>query len=231
MKQIILIIFLLCLPLVPAINWYAGNQESITLDFPPSSCIMVDDQNNSLTNYTTDGLNLTINGNNVTISTNPALMPGNYTLVCNYSNPATTPVSSGNSGGSGGGGYTTSWICGNWSECINNTTERICIKSTNKNINYTQSKSCISETKEPEEKKAVETDYVIANYTAQIPFEVEFGNETKTITIDTTNKNTTKIELPTEEEQGWVYLGIIIITLVFIVLGVVYFIGKSNSES
>jgi len=35
MKQIILIIFLLCLPLVPAINWYAGNQESIILDFPP----------------------------------------------------------------------------------------------------------------------------------------------------------------------------------------------------
>ena len=224
MKQIILIIFLLCLPLVPAINWYAGNQESIILDFPPSSCIMVDDQNNSLTNYTTDGLNLTINGNNVTISTNPALMPGNYTLVCNYSNPATTPVSSGNSGGSGGGGYTTSWICGNWSECINNTTERICIKSTNKNINYTQSKSCISETKEPEEKKVEkikvevkDTPYVIDNDT--------------TLTIDTTNKNTTKIELPTEEEQGWVYLGIIIITLVFIVLGVVYFIGKSNSES
>jgi len=153
MKQIILIIFLLCLPLVPAINWYAGNQESITLDFPPSSCIMVDDQNNSLTNYTTDGLNLTINGNNVTISTNPALMPGNYTLVCNYSNPATTPVSSGNSGGSGGGGYTTSWICGNWSECINNTTERICIKSTNKNINYTQSKSCNNQKQKNQKKR------------------------------------------------------------------------------
>ena len=151
-KLFLTAILILCLPAATAVtlNMSAGEQEYITLDDSPSSCVMVEDQNNSysLTDYNTDGLNLTINGTLVTINTNPALKPGNYTLICNYSKEETTSTSSGSSGSSGG--YTSSWICGNWSECIDNETGRLCIQGTNKNINYTQTKSCVSETEEPE---------------------------------------------------------------------------------
>ena len=214
-KLFLTAILILCLPAATAL--FAGNQESIILDVSPSSCIMIDEQNNSLTNYSTDGLNLTINGNNVTINTNPALMPGNYTLVCNYPTEETTT----NTGGGGGGGYTTSWICGNWSECINNKMKRVCIQGTNKNINYTQSKSCVSETKEPEEMTVEETKVEVENKPEVI--------KSTPVIVDTTNRNVTKTELPTEEQQGWVYLGIIIITVMFIIFGTIYFIGRSNS--
>jgi len=131
-KLFLTAILILCLPAATAVtlNMSAGEQEYITLTDSPSSCVMVEDQNNSysLTNYSTDGLNLTINGNNVTINTNPALMPGNYSLFCNYPAEETTT----NTGGGGGGGYTTSWICGDWSECINNKMKRVCIQGTNK---------------------------------------------------------------------------------------------------
>jgi len=213
-KLFLTAILILCLPAATAL--FAGNQESIILDVSPSSCIMIDEQNNSLTDYSTDGLNLTINGNNVTINTNPALMPGNYTLVCNYSfAEEPTIVSSGGSGGDGG--YSSSWICSNWSECINNKMKRVCIQGTNKNINYTQTKGCVSETKpkevKEEEIKVEEEAEIIANII---------------VTID---NNETKTEVPTEEQQGWVYLGIIIITIMFIIFGVIYVIRKSNSES
>jgi len=214
-KLFLTAILILCLPAATAVtlNMSAGEQEYITLTDSPSSCVMVEDQNNSysLTNYSTDGLNLTINGNNVTINTNPALKPGNYTLICNYSF-AEEPTTS-----SGSGGYSSSWICNNWSECINNKMKRVCIKGTNNNINYTQSKSCVSKTKpkevKEEEIKVEEEAEIIANIT---------------VTID---KNETKTEVPTEEQQGWVYLGIIIITIMFIIFGVIYVIRKSNSES
>jgi len=222
-KLFLITILILCLPLATALddnkNWIAGNQESIILDVSPSSCIMIDEQNNSLTNYSTDGLNLTINGNNVTINTNPALMPGNYTLVCNYSKEETTSTSSGSSGSSGG--YTSSWICGNWSECIDNETGRLCIQGTNKNINYTQTKSCVSETEEPEEMTVEETKVEVENKPKVI--------KSIPVIVDTTNRNVTRTELPTEEQQGWVYLGIIIITVMFIIFGTIYFIGRSNS--
>ena len=222
-KLFLITILILCLPLATALddnkNWIAGNQESIILDVSPSSCIMIDEQNNSLTNYSTDGLNLTINGNNVTINTNPALMPGNYTLVCNYPTEETTT----NTGGGGGGGYTTSWICGNWSECINNKMKRVCIQGTNKKINYTQSKSCVSETKEPEEKKVEKIKVE--------PEVIEKGEPIMIIPVVNNKTDINDVELPTEEEQGWVYLGIIIIIIVSALLGVIYFIGKSNSES
>lgn len=219
-KLFLTTILILYLPVVTA--FYAGNQENITLDVSPSSCIMIDSESNQLSDYKLDGLNFTIEGNNVIINTHPALMPGNYTLVCNYSHTEETTTSSGGSGG-GGGGYSTSWICDDWSECIDNNTNRICWKDRNKKINYTQSKSCVSETEVPEKKDKVKSA------------EKEVDDETEIIenVTVTIKQNETKVVVPTKKEEGWIYLGIVIITIAFIAFGfyVIKYKRNSNSDS
>jgi len=131
-KQIIiaLIIFVSLISLTSATTIIAGNQEITTLDVSPSSCIILDSQNNSLTNYSLDGLNFTIDENRVTINTHPALKPDNYTLICNYSWTEETEESGGNGGGSsgGGGGCLTTWECTEWGDCVNGNQTRICSK-------------------------------------------------------------------------------------------------------
>jgi len=103
---------------VSALTIIAGNQEIVTLGVSPSYCRIVDSQNNSLSNYSLDGLNFTINGNEVIINTHPALKPDNYSLVCNYSWTEEDDSGSPKYGGSGicYRGYKTT----EWSECIDN---------------------------------------------------------------------------------------------------------------
>ena len=215
-KLFLTTILILFLPIVTAL--YAGNQENITLSVSPSSCVVIDNESNPLSNYNTDGLNFTINGTKVIINTNPALMPGNYTLICDYPQTEETSTSS---GGSSSGGYSSSWICGNWSDCIDSKSIRDCWKGTNKNINYTQSKSCVSETKEQKEKEEVKVT------------EKETEDETEIIENITAVivQNETKVVLPTKEDEGWIYLGIIIITIAFIIFGFYVIKNKRDSNS
>ncbi len=127
MRKILLVMIfgIALISLASAIEIIAGNQEIAFLDVSPSSCSILDDQNNSLSNYTLDGLNFTINGNNVTINTHPALKPGNYTLVCDYS--WTEDTGSGGSS-SRGGGCRTIWECTEWGDCIAGNQTRDCSK-------------------------------------------------------------------------------------------------------
>ena len=144
----------------------------------------------------------------------------NYTFDFNYdyTNIISTPTSS---GGSSSGGYSSSWICGNWSDCIDNKSIRDCWKGTNKNINYTQSKSCVSETEEQKEKEEVKV--------------TEKETEDKTEIIENITavivQNETKVVLPTKEDEGWIYLGIIIITIAFIIFGFYVIKNKRDSNS
>jgi len=216
--KLILVILILCLPLATAL--YAGNQEIITLDVSPSSCVMIDNKSNPLSNYNLDGLNLTINGTKVIINTHPALMPGDYTLVCNYTQTEETTTNSG--GGSGGSSGSTSWVCGNWSECINNKSTMICFSKTNKRVNYTQTKSCVSETEQPKEKEKPKTN----------------ADEPETKVISNNINITEKIKIvekslnesnETPEEGG--SFGFIVVLLVIIVGVIGYIIYRRNSES
>ena len=144
----------------------------------------------------------------------------NYTFDFNYdyTKVVSTPTSS---GGSSSGGYSSSWICGNWSDCIDNKSIRDCWKGTNKNINYTQSKSCVSETKEPEKKEEVKVTETKAENKTEI-----IENITAVIV-----QNETKVVLPTKEDEGWIYLGIIIITIAFIIFGFYVIKNKRDSNS
>ncbi len=128
MKNIIITIIavLVLLNYVSAIDIeiIAGNQEIAILDVSPSSCKILDSQNDSLSNYTLDGLNFTIEGNNVIINTHPALIPGNYTLVCDYSWTEETEEDTRSSGG----GCRTTWECTEWGDCVNRDQTRTCSK-------------------------------------------------------------------------------------------------------
>ena len=133
-----------------------------------------------------------------------------------------TPSGSGSSGGSSG--YSSSWNCSNWSECINNKEKRVCIKGTNQNINYTQSRKCMSETKDPEKKKEKETKAkgeteIIGDIIAVI------NNETQD------EKEYILVDAPTKEEETYIYFGIILITIIFIIIGWFILNKKSSSES
>ena len=116
-KQIITIIGMVFLiNFVGAVNIIAGNDEIITLEVLPSSCMIVDSQNNSLLNYTFDGLNFTIEGNEVTVNTNPLLKPDNYSLICNYS---LTEEEEEDSKPSGSGICYRGWKTTEWADCLN----------------------------------------------------------------------------------------------------------------
>ena len=122
---ITIIAVLVLLNCASATEIIAGNQEIAILDVSPSSCSILDDQNDSLSNYTLDGLNFTINGNNVTINTHPALKPGNYTLVCDYS---WTEETEEDTSSYGGGGCRTTWECTEWGDCVEGNQTRDCSK-------------------------------------------------------------------------------------------------------
>ena len=145
-----------------------------------------------------------------------------YTFDFNYDyykeEPTITITPSG--GGSGGSSGTSSWICGEWTECIDSKTIRACWKGTNKKINYTQSKKCVSETKEQEEKEESRVT------------EMEVKDETEIIENITAVivQNETEVILPTEKEEGWTYFGIIIITIAFIAFGFYVIKYKRNSN-
>ena len=144
---------------------------------------------------------------NVSFKTNAV---NNYTFDFNYDYSKEVKPTSGSQGTSG---YISSWVCGNWSECINNKTQIVCQKG--KNVNYTQSKSCVSPAKK--EVKVVER-------------EVEEG-------IDLTERvETPEAKEPVEpERKPYIYLIKAIVTLLVIVIGLLgYFIyrkKKSNSKS
>jgi hypothetical protein len=74
----------------------------------------------------------------------------NYTLDFNYdySKEAETQTRS-RSGSSSSGSH--SWVCEDWSDCINNETKRVCRLN---NANYTQYKGCVS----PEEENEKESN-------------------------------------------------------------------------
>ena len=222
-------ILILCLPAATAL--YGGETWTYyfpfcsqlkvnvtgTLDIHDGEYIMPDNCVENKTNYyicsCTDDYYF-----NVSFKTNAV---NNYTFDFDYyynkSVADTTPTVS--SGGGGGGGYTTPWNCSNWSECIDNKIKRVCIQGTNKNINYTQSRSCVSETKEPKEKEEVKVEEEI-NVTTEPVLVIE-KNETK---------NETEVDIPTKEQESWIYIGIILITVLFIGIGL-YIIYKRGSGS
>ena len=149
----------------------------------------------------------------------------NYTFDFNYdcTKVVSTPASS---GGGSSGGYTSSWICGNWSECIDNKSTMVCFSKTNKRINYTQSKSCTSETKEPEVKEETETKAEPAKETIGNGI-----NISEKIDMVKKSMNETEVVYPTKEQEGWIYLGIIIITIGFIIFGFYFIKNKRDSDS
>ena len=109
---------LLLVNLVSATTIIAGNQEIMLLEVNPSSCKIIDSQNNSLLNYSLDGLNFTIDGNKVIINTHPALKPDNYTLICNYSWTEETEDHYPRGGSSCIYNKTFDWDCSEWNECV-----------------------------------------------------------------------------------------------------------------
>ena len=144
---------------------------------------------------------------NVSFKTNTI---NDYTFLFNYDyfKEEVKTVSTGTSSG-----YVSSWICGNWSDCINNKTERICFKS--KTINYTQFKSCISPAEKPVKKEIVE-----------IKVEEEI-----ILTEKIEEKEDLTEDRPTEKQEKWIYLGIILITVIFIIFGFYVIKRKSHSNS
>ena len=139
---------------------------------------------------------------NVSFKTNAV---NNYTFDFNYDYSKEVKPTSGSQGTSG---YISSWVCGNWSECINNKTQIVCQKG--KNVNYTQSKSCVSPAKK--EVKVVER-------------EVEEG-----INITEKVKTPEKEVVETEPEgKPYIYLIQAIVILSVIVIGLSgYFIYKKR---
>ena len=137
MKIISIIIgIIFTINLVSAVTIIAGNQEIVTLDVNPDSCMIIDSQNDSLSNYSLDGLNFTIDGNKVIINTHPALKPDNYILICDYSWTEEVVIYSSGGGGSCSYNPNYDWNCNEWSECINNQQTRTCQKSNNCGTTY-----------------------------------------------------------------------------------------------
>jgi len=239
-KLFLTAILILCLPMATALDdnktWYGGETwiynfpECSMLEINVTATLQIDDGEYTILNNCTDNNNSFVcdcyDDYNLTVSFKTNAV-NNYTFDFNYDytndGPPEPPFppeesSTPSSSGGGGGSYSSSWICSDWGECINNKSERVCIKGTNKNINYTQSKSCVSKTKEPKEVKEEE-------------IKVEDKQEEKIIKDITAviKQNETKPELPTEQQQGWVYLGITLITIIFAILG--WFIFKNKSDS
>ena len=150
---------------------------------------------------------------NVSFKTNTI---NDYTFLFNYEySKEVKPVSSG--GSQRTSSYASSWVCGNWSECLNNKTERICRKG--KTINYTQFKSCLSK------------ETFIKDDSEIIEREVE-EEIILTSKIETPKENLTqepKDDRPTEEQEKWIYIGIILITVIFIIF--CFYVIKKKSYS
>jgi len=69
-----------------------------------------------------------------------------YTFDFNYDYSKETETQTRSRSGSSSSG-SHSWVCGEWSECINNETKRVCWLN---NANYTQYKGCVSPEEEDE---------------------------------------------------------------------------------
>ena len=211
-KLTLIIIFVMLLPTVTAL--YGG--ETWSYYFPYCNKLIVnitgelqiDDEEylilNNCTEISPNNYVCNCSNNyyfNVSFKTNAV---NNYTFDFNYDYSKEVKPTSGSQGTSG---YISSWVCGNWSECINNKTQIVCQKG--KNVNYTQSKSCVSPAKK--EVKVVER-------------EVEEG-------IDLTERvETPKAKEPVEPEgKPYVYLIQAIVILSVIVIGLSgYFIYKKR---
>lgn len=230
MKFVNALIILVLLPTATALyggeTWTYHFPECNALDINITGTLPIDDgeyiiisnctgNNNSYTCACSDDYNFSISFKTNTLN--------NYTFSFNYDydEVVIVPTSTGDGGG-GGGGYTSSWICGNWSECINSWTNRTCWKGMNKNINYTQSKRCIMPAKETKEKEVVKV--------VEKEIEEEI-NITENVTLP--KKNDTKIvKLKPKESADW---GFVIIPLTILIIGILcYFIViyiKRKSES
>jgi len=117
---IAVILTMFTIVLASAYNLTAG--ESINLIIPEYSYYEITE------NSTEVDLNITQNGTNVTIEIGKYMETGSFILTFFNEKDEVIQQSSGGSSGGGGGGCITTWVCSEWSNCIDETQTRNCSK-------------------------------------------------------------------------------------------------------
>jgi len=137
------IIISLVVGLISAETIFAGEELIIPIDYKIINC--------SVTNssYNLKGLNLSWYENNIIISTNPLYKPDNLTISCWVIKGKEVIKKDYPNGGSGGHCRIKkdfNWNCSEWSECINETQQRLCKEKNNCGNTYgkpIENRSCL----------------------------------------------------------------------------------------
>jgi len=119
-KQITTIIIgIALLSLVSA--YYAGDVIVYDLNEEIINCLIYNNNSNL------EGLNLSWNNTEIIIDTEVNYKPDSFTVGCfTWKSYFEEDIVSGGSSGGGGTSCYKSWVCGNWSECIDNFQNRTC---------------------------------------------------------------------------------------------------------